>query len=64
MEEKESQTRTLESGLVFDEQREISLSFCVCQHATGSNPKQMAIHSLHKGPHIMQQSSSINISPV
>jgi hypothetical protein len=52
----------LESGLVFLMSRERS-NLCVSSACDGSNPKHWSIHSLHKGPH-MQQSSSINISPV
>jgi hypothetical protein len=59
MEEKESQTRTWS---IFDEQEREAISVSH-QHATGAIQSNGSIHSLHKGPH-MQQSSSINISPV
>jgi hypothetical protein len=52
----------LESGLVFDEQEREAISLSH-QHVTGAIQSNGSIHCLHKGPH-MQQSSSINISPV
>ena len=53
----------LESGLVFLMSKEREAISVFHQHVTGANQSNGSIHSLHKCPH-MQQSSSINISPV
>jgi hypothetical protein len=47
---------------IFDEQEREAISVSH-QHATGAKQSNGSIHCLNKGPH-MQQSNSINISPV